>query len=405
MEQNKKIKYQSHMKKLFFLPLIVSLTLSNLAAQDVKFSLDPKTNLWGLTKGSVWLIKPKYIDISDFDTEGYARVEYYDLIGLVDKYGKEIVEPRYAEIGYFNQNRAIVRSQEGFYGYIDMSGKEIIATKYTKASSFTPDKWAVVASAKNPKPQDSYTIDLNGNVFFPGEWKNYFHKNWRTSAYGIEKNGRKIKDWHFYNEYGSLTSIEHYNNDGVIDGSYRRYFNFKYGDENVNNYPSQTGKFKNGKKDGLIVFYNPNNGKPTYTEFWENGVFKKVRDIYDINGNLVSSAGTGILIWYNEDSKEIAGKIEYQNGHRAGITIWYHPNKTNSQVRQKVLYKYDPNDVNGLRWEIIEINDYNGKPLPKGTLKNGNGTWISYDDNDKPTTITSYQNGKKVKEETAVTKD
>lgn len=407
------------MKKLIIYFVITFLSLNNLNAQEVKFSLDPKTNLWGVSKGSTWLIKPKYLDKEDFDEQGFARVfvgdynivtheEVGDLIGLVDKYGNEIVKPKYQEIGSFNQDRAVVK-KNGFYGYIDMQGNEIIKPKYRIAHPFDSKGHATVAyvDVYSPREQDFYKIDKNGNIVTENNIKRYSHKNGATSAKGKEINGKKIGEWKFYSTSSCLTSIVNYNNDGIAEGDYKRFFCFKYGHgENMyNNYLSQTGNYKNGKQDGLIVFYNPNNGKPTHTEFWENGVFKRVKDIYDYNGNLVSSTGTGTVNLYKEDSKYLTAKLEYQNGHRAGVCVWYHPDKTTSQVRQKALYKYDANDVNGLRWEIIEINDYNGKPIPQGTLKNGNGTWISYDNYDKPTIITTYQNGKKVKEETVTPKN
>jgi TPR repeat protein len=72
---------------------------------------------------------------------------------------------------------------------------------------------------------------------------------------------------------------------------------------------------------------------------------------------------------------------------------------------QKVLFKYDSNKKSSLRWEIIETNTYQGKPLDKGTLKNGNGTIINYDKNNKPTSIITYVEGRAFKEETALVKD
>jgi TPR repeat protein len=404
------------MKNLFLALLFTLFSLSNLFAQVVKFSLDPKSNLWGVKKGSNWLISPKYDGYENFDSQGFAKVyekEYDDdfniigeLIGLVDKYGNEIVKPKYDEIGTFSQDRAVVRKFTN-YGYINKEGKEIIGKKYSMAHPFDSKGQAIVSMALAPKEQDYFKIDRNGNLVTENNIKIYFHDNGATSAKGKMVNGKKMGQWSFYSEDGYLFAIENYNNDGVAEGDYKRFFCFKYGyGENMNNnYPCQTGTYINGKRNGLIVYYNPNNGKPTYTELWENGVIKKVKGIHDNYGNLVSSTGTGTVNSYNEDSKYLSAKVEYQNGHRAGVCVWYHPQKTNSQVKQKALYKYDANDVNGLRWEIIEINDYNGNPLPKGTLKNGNGTWISYDENDKPTVITTYQNGKKVKEETALVKD
>lgn len=413
------------MRKLILLSVITLFFFSNVSAQKLT-AFKSNNGLWGFmdSKTKAEIIKPQYNDAHGFSF-GYAAVKKNGKWFYIDKSGKSICEEKFDKAGNFDEYGEVVVSKDGGWGKLYHNSMLYDNCTLMKASNLSETicketylqqeklgwnreendgiaemvegvDWGTYVESKTAKNRDELYV-----------LKTYRHKNGKKSAEGNEINGKKVGQWLFYSENGCLILTENYNNDGVVDGSFIKSFCFKKenGAYTVYNPNYRTGNFKNGKLDGVIVYYNPTNGKPTYTELWENGVFKKVKDIYDSNGNLLSSNGTGTVHAYREDSKYLSSKMEYQNGHRAGVGVWYHPNKTTSQVRQKALYKYDANDVNGLRWEIIEINDYNGNPLPKGTLKNGNGTWISYDDKDKPTIITTYQNGKKVKEETALAKD
>ncbi|GAB1463585.1 WG repeat-containing protein [Pedobacter sp.] len=411
------------MKNLFLLFIITLFSLSNVTAQKLT-AFKANNGLWGFmdSKTKAEIIKPQYNDAHGFSF-GYAAVKKSGKWFYIDKSGQKIYDGTFDKAGNFNEYGEAIVYINGDWGTLTPAGLlkakgttiTILKETYLQQDKLGWSKEEYDGTAKMVDGVDwnAYTnnkLAKTGDELYkknePVE-KIYFHKNGKTSAKGKEINGKKVGQWIFYSENGCIISTENYNNDGVADGNFTRSFCFKkeHGAYTVYNPNYSTGKFKNCKNDGLIDLYNPNNGKPTYSELWDNGVYKKVKDIYDYNGNLVSSTGTGTVNWHKEDSKYLAGRFEYQNGHRAGIAVWYHPNKINSQVKQKALYKYDANAVYGLRWEIIEINDINGKPLPKGTLKNGNGIWISYDDYDKPTVITTYQNGKKVKEETALVKD
>lgn len=416
------------MRKLFLLSVIVLHQVSNVSAQKLT-AFKTNNGLWGFmdSKTKAEIIKPQYNDAHGF-SYGYAAVKKNGKWFYINKSGQKICDKTFDKAGNFDEYGVAIVSINGEWGKLYYGSLMYDNCELMKASGLmgTIDKETYLQEEKlgwireendgfaemddaTAKMWDAYAnnkLAKSADDLYKKSSKKYFHKNGKISAVGDEINGKKVGQWSFYNEKGCLVSSENYNNDGIADGNFNRYFCFEkeYG-YTVYNPTYKTGSLKNGKQDGLVIFYNPNNGSPAYTELWENGVFKKVKDIYDSNGNLLSSNGTGTVNAYREDSKYLSSKMEYQNGHRAGVGVWYHPNKTTLQVRQRALYKYDANDVNGLRWEIIEINDYNGKPLPKGTLKNGNGTWISYDDYDKPTIITTYQNGKKVKEETALVKD
>ena len=95
---------------------------------------------------------------------------------------------------------------------------------------------------------------------------------------------------------------------------------------------------------------------------------------------------------YNEETNQLEHTAEMKNGIRNGIANWYYKN---GQLNKSALYKYsDKGDYTGLRWEILSMFDKEGNSLDKGTLKNGNGTWKTYDENGKFESIKSFTNGK-----------
>lgn len=349
------------MRKLFFIVTILLLSFSNVSAQKLT-AYQSGNGLWGFrdSKTKAEVIKPQYSDAHGFSF-GYAAVKKNGKWFYINKSGQKIYDGAFDKAGNFNEYGEAIVNVNGEWG------------------SLTP---AGLLKAEGP------TITVLKDSYQQEEKLGWSREEYDGSAEMV-----KGVDWGAYAESKTAKTRDELfsNKEPAIK---------KYVHKNGKTYSQ--GTEINGAKNGEWIFYQPITGKPIYTELWKNGLFTGVKNIYDINGNLISEKGTGTLIWYNEHDEYIAGKSEYQNGSRSGISIRFHKN---GKIKQKALYKYDPNDVYGLRWEIIEINDSNGKPLPKGTLKNGNGTWISYDDNDKPTIITTYQNGKKVKEETSLVKD
>ena len=67
-----------------------------------------------------------------------------------------------------------------------------------------------------------------------------------------------------------------------------------------------------------------------------------------------------------------------------GVWTEYYPNK---EVKLKQEY------VNGLLANIIICQDSTGKTLPKGTLKEGNGTVINYSEKGLKVASGSYEEG------------
>lgn len=218
------------------------------------------------------------------------------------------------------------------------------------------------------------TGQLNGK-----EKSNYF-SNGRLQSIGTEYNGKRVGEWHFYLAGGELDGIFSYDDEEKLHGKYELYFS--------NGKLRQAGTYIRTKIDGTVSFYHPN-GKLLGTDKYSNGTLISREDFFDENGNRMLSNGSGVFIEYNANGI-IVFRCNYLNHCRDGKAQWYHDN---GQLAQEGVYKFSETEKpGGLRWEIISSFDKNGKEREKGTLKNGNGTWISFDANGNKT-VTEYVNG------------
>lgn len=77
-----------------------------------------------------------YTYISDFQ-DGLARAYWWDVAGIINEQGEEIVRPKYGHIGDFASDFILVRSSDDYkWGYINNQGKEVISLICDKAGEF-----------------------------------------------------------------------------------------------------------------------------------------------------------------------------------------------------------------------------------------------------------------------------
>ena len=81
-------------------------------------------------------------------------------------------------------------------------------------------------------------------------------------------------------------------------------------------------------------------------------------------------------------------EYEFENGQKQGSDKYYH---TNGQLWTERIYK------EGKLWDILCNNNMEGKPLGKGSLKNGNGDLKIYNEGGKLLETLIYSKGVKVK--------
>jgi antitoxin component YwqK of YwqJK toxin-antitoxin module len=148
----------------------------------------------------------------------------------------------------------------------------------------------------------------------------------------------------------------------------------------------------NGKKHGYTSYYYEN-GKPRLVEIWENGKRIAFKDQFLEDGTQILKDGYGMYKEFYKNGKTSFEAV-HSEGRRAGKATWYYDN---GQIKHSAVYKFTKDDIYGLRWEIVSSFHKDGTPREKGTLKEGNGTWIIYDDYGKLKEVLEFKNGILVK--------
>ncbi|HET6992104.1 MAG TPA: toxin-antitoxin system YwqK family antitoxin, partial [Bacteroidia bacterium] len=234
--------------------------------------------------------------------------------------------------------------------------------------------------------------------------------------------------------------------DGIRNGKYTEYYpdgkvsaEFDYVDGEMNGMAKyynekgiliQSAQMKNGLIEGHFRTFH-DNGKLYYEAFFVRGIMWNIISMSDSSGHPLDFGsfknGNGILKTYSADGA-LLKTYTYVDGLLNGKTEGYYPSgklkmeytyvndtiegtyKTyfeNGTLReQKEVYhglndgtyiRYHSNGkiwttrtyVDGLTWSVEVNNDMNGNPRDIGTIKDGNGTMIRYDENEK--VIYTYQ--------------
>lgn len=126
-------------------------------------------------------------------------------------------------------------------------------------------------------------------------------------------------------------------------------------------------------------YFNGSN-KFIQKEFFESGRVK-IEIPYE-NGVLT---GPGKKYYESGITQE---EVDFKNGKMDGIRKYYHPN---GQLWIEEIYK------DGKNWTVISNYTDKGQKRDAGTLKNGNGTVIYYDDDGTVWKVSKFINGEEVK--------
>lgn len=195
----------------------------------------------------------------------------------------------------------------------------------------------------------------------------------------------------YYDENGIL--VKSYEmKEGLIDGSYKEfhangklYFEIYYvrgyvwnvvSMSDTSGRPLDFGTLKNG--NGYLKMYDEGG---FFTEKYEyvDGLLNGKAEKYYKSGKLkleytyVNDTIDGVRKMYTEDGA-LHETRPFRKGKMHGTTVIYH---SNGKPWTSRTY------VDGLLWSVEFNYDMNGKPRDVGTLKNGNGTMLRYDENEK----------------------
>lgn len=204
----------------------------------------------------------------------------------------------------------------------------------------------------------------NGEFDGPAE---YYYNDGIVKERGLYTAGKKNGIWVSYNSDGKKSTQTNYNQN-IEEGAYENYF--------INGNLKEKGNYRNGAIVGKVEYYHPN-GKFAGVLNFTDGNLVSYGDFFDNSGNLILKDGIGSYITYHSNG-QLSNRFKILKHCRDGLAEWFYDT---GQLQQSATYLYsDEHKPFGLRWEVLSSFTRDGKPREKGSLKNGTGTWISYDE-------------------------
>ncbi|MCH7411201.1 hypothetical protein MM239_17525 [Belliella sp. DSM 111904] len=235
-------------------------------------------------------------------------------------------------------------------------------------------------------------------AFFPGT------KVIESEKYYDDK-GNKTGEWKFYYENKRVARIERYENDIPV-GTWEEFFPNRnlskrktyelgvpvgeYVEYHADGSTSVTGQYKGGVKDGLWRNFFPDGELYSIGEYksdLKNGLWKYFNKIGILIAEGEYNLGSEHGQWfYYYDGGQLKSVGSYFFGFEEGTWGLFYDNKN---LNQEEFWS------NGRLNNIGDYFAYNGnQTLDKGTLKDGNGTRITYYVSGKKESEGNYTNGK-----------
>nr|HAD53484.1 hypothetical protein [Algoriphagus sp.] len=278
--------------------------------------------------------------------------------------GKLLVEATYSD-GKFNGKYTAFSS----YNYVLETGDYKKGKKIGPWVRYFPD-------TKTIEAEEFY--DENGNRV--GTWK-YYYLNKRLARIETYENGIAIGTWEEYYPNKNVAKRKTYEL-GVPVGKYEEF----YEDGKV----SVQGQYANGMKTGVWKSYFPDGVLFSIGEYRNDvktGLWKYFNKISVLiaEGEYDLGMENGQWVYYY-DGGQLKTVGSYKLGFEDGIWGLFYDNK---QLTQEEFWK------EGRLWNVSEYKSYDGsKSYDKGTLKDGDGTRITYYVNGKKESEGAYKEGK-----------
>jgi antitoxin component YwqK of YwqJK toxin-antitoxin module len=238
-------------------------------------------------------------------------------------------------------------------------------------------KWLTYFPGSKTIESEKYYDDLGNKT---GEWK-YFYENKRTARIEKYENDLPIGTWEEYFPNRALSKRKTYEL-GMPTGSYI--------ENHANGNVSVQGQYLNGGKDGLWKSYFPEGTIYSIGEYkndLKTGLWKYFNKIGILIAEGEYTLGSENGQWfYYYDGGQLKSVGSYFLGFEDGTWGLFYDNK---QLTQEEYW------TNG---RLINVGDYfsyeGDKRLEKGTLKEGNGTRITYYTTGEKESEGNYINGK-----------
>ena len=224
-------------------------------------------------------------------------------------------------------------------------------------------------------------IENNSKV---GTWTQY-HKNGKKWGEGAYKNGQQNGEWTWWHFNGSIDVKETYV-DGQRSGAWYSYHdNGALKMEGTYENGRRNGEWKSYAKDGTLV------GKGNFVNDKKEGDWSE-RELLNVSQQLY---GPVMIGQYVQDKREGEWKSLDTNG-KIAVIMTFNGGILNGSYREfysngqpKISYTYNMAKLNSVEgcWSV------DGKSLECGTLKNGTGTLIMYDDKGNVLKNRTFANG------------
>ncbi len=341
-------------------------------------------------------------------------VEYYGREGQPSFFDPRVkkVEGQYQDgkehgtwvTNYNNGQTAIIRNYEngkleGPYTEYDIDGGVIVEVNYKDNRPHGTFKRYSVGRMV----EEVGEYDMGSRV---GKWISYFPGT-RTveSERMFDDRGNRTGEWTFYYENKRKARTERYENDIPV-GTWEEFFPNRnlakrktyelglpvgeYVENHNNGKVSVRGQYKNGVKDGLWRSFFPEGTIYSVGEYRNDvktGLWKYFNKIGILIAEGEYTLGSENGQWfYYYDGGQLKSVGSYFLGFEDGTWGLFYDNK---QLTQEEYWS------NGRLMNVGEYYTYDGEStLPSGTLKDGEGTRITYYTNKRKESEGAYQSGK-----------
>ena len=193
---------------------------------------------------------------------------------------------------------------------------------------------------------------------------------------GVMDGKHYIGKWVYYhNKVDAIMTIEHYNDNGELDGERLVYY--------PDGTTAEKANYNNGKLEGKSLWF-AKNGNVLKAFLYKNDELHGISKYYDADGNLQAEGayknGLKEGVWTHYENTKLSKTLNYKNGKLEGKITWY---TANGKVLKDLLYE------KGLLHGFAKYYDESGNIESEGTYVKGvkDGSW-SY-----------YENGKLLKTE------
>lgn len=335
--------------------------------EEVSLSIKQSNGKSFLFLGSLTFeVEKKKSKVISYYPDGFVKVEIIPLENgkeRVQEYGEYGKTKMTVETKMFNINGKETRLPDGETKYFDEYGKKTKTEKWKEGVKFESTSFHKNGEVKSI----TSWVGEKGSKYSEkdGPFKE-FNENGVLTAEGNHSKDKKIGKWKYYYDTGELYSVDDQFVNGKLNGKEYYYFKngqtkkvidytngVKNGEHKVyfeNGTLSQKGIYKNGKYDDTWYdFYS--NGKLHRVGRFKEGTFHGAYKIYYKNGQLKT------------DYNYVLGKWE-------GVYTAYYKN---GNIR--IICEFSNDKLKN----VFTRKDINGQDLDVGTIKDGTGTELEYD--------------------------